>query len=266
MLSLLRNELLLRPVYNLFLIFLKLFHWNIGLAIIVLTLVVRLALYKNSAKGTAMQSEMGKLQPKMQEIQEKYKDDPEKLSKKTMELLKKEGVWPLKWCISMLLQIPVFFGLYAVISNIANPERVSSIMKFPINTIDMAYSFLYPYVHNMIDTTNLVTHFLGFNMLEGKNIILAIIAWAIMYINMSMVRRTRPATPQVPGGANVPDMGSMMKFMNYFLVIMITVFVYSVASGVGLYILTSTLIGVIQVYLQNRVLVNAKLATLFKVK
>lgn len=83
---------------------------------------------------------------------------------------------------------------------------------------------------------------------------------------MSMVRRTRPATPQVPGGANVPDMGSMMKFMNYFLVIMITVFVYSVASGVGLYILTSTLIGVIQVYLQNRVLVNAKLATLFKVK
>ncbi len=109
MLSLLRNELLLRPVYNLFLVFLELFQGNIGWAIIFLTLFVRLALYKNSAAGSAMQSKMGDLQPKMQEIQEKYKDDPEQLSKKTMELLKKDGAGPLKGCVGMLLQIPVFF-------------------------------------------------------------------------------------------------------------------------------------------------------------
>ena len=109
MLSLLRNELLLRPVYNIMLLLLELFQGNLGLAIIVLTLLVRLALYKNSAAGTAMQSQMGDLQPKMQEIQEKYKDDPEQLSKKTMELLKKDGVGPLKGCIGMILQIPVFY-------------------------------------------------------------------------------------------------------------------------------------------------------------
>lgn len=96
MISLLRNELLLRPVYNMFLLFLQLFQGNIGWAIIVLTLFVRLALYRNSAAGSAMQSQMSNLQPKMQEIQEKYKDDPEQLSKKTMELLKKDGAGPLK--------------------------------------------------------------------------------------------------------------------------------------------------------------------------
>jgi YidC/Oxa1 family membrane protein insertase len=56
-----------------------------------LTALIRLALIKSTAAGTAMQSQMGSLQPKMQEIQEKYKDDPEQLSKKTMELLKKDG-------------------------------------------------------------------------------------------------------------------------------------------------------------------------------
>ena len=85
-----------------------------------------------------------------------------------------------------------------------------------------------------------------------------------MFINMSLMSRTKPATPSIPGEANIPDMGKMMKFMNYFLVIMIASFVYSVANGVGLYIITSTLFGVVQVYIQNRILINAKLATLLR--
>lgn len=56
-----------------------------------MTLVVRLILIKPSLKGTEMQKSMGGLQPKMQEIQEKYKDNPEKLSSEMMSLLKKEG-------------------------------------------------------------------------------------------------------------------------------------------------------------------------------
>ncbi len=266
MLSLLRNELLLRPVYNMFLVFLELFQGNIGWAIIFLTLFVRLALYKNSAAGSAMQSKMNDLQPKMQEIQEKYKDDPEQLSKKTMELLKKDGAGPLKGCMGMLLQMPVFFGLYAVISNIANPEWVSKIMKFSESLIDMVYSFFYPHVYNMIDTANLITQFFNINVLEKNNIVLAILGGILMFINMSIMSWTRPATPSLPGWANVPDMGKMMKFMNYFLVFMIASFIYSVANGVGLYIITSTLFGVIQVYIQNRILINAKLATIFKKK
>jgi membrane protein insertase Oxa1/YidC/SpoIIIJ len=84
-----------------------------------------------------------------------------------------------------------------------------------------------------------------------------------MRINMKIMWWTRPSTPTVPG-ADVPDMTKMMDFMNIFLVIMITSFVYSVATGVGLYIVTSTLVWVIQTWYQNRILINAKLQTLFK--
>lgn len=198
MFMLIRNELLLRPVYNMFLIFLELFQGNIGWAIIFLTIFVRLALYRNSANASSMQSQMSDLQPKIQEIQEKYKDDPEQLSKKTMELLKKDGVGPMKGCMSMLLQIPVFYGLYAVISNIANPDGVASMMKFPLSLLEMTYSFLYPYVYNMIQAINLHTDFFGINVLEKNSLILTVIGGLLMFINISIMSWTRPATPSLP--------------------------------------------------------------------
>lgn len=168
--------------------------------------------------------------------------------------------------MGMLLQIPVFFGLYAVISNIANPQGVTALMKFPVDTIDMVYSFFYPYVYTVLDIANLTTHFFGMNVLEKNNLILAAIGGLLMFVNMSLMSWTRPATPKIPGGAAVPDMAKMMSFMNYFLVFMIATFVYSVANGIGMYIITSTLFGVVQLYLQNRILINAKLATLMKKK
>lgn len=210
-----------------------------------------------------MQSQMGSLQPKIQEIQEKYKDDPEQLSKKTMELLKKDWAGPLKWCMGMLIQMPVFLGLYSVVSNIANPS-LTSWMKFSNSTIDMTYSFLYPHVNTMIDTANLMTSFLWIDTLNKNHIWLTIIGGILMYINMTIMSRTKPMTaPSIPG-ANVPDMSKMMWFMNYFLVFMIGSFIYSVAAGIGLYIITSTLFGVLQIYYTNRILVNAKIKTLFK--
>lgn len=262
MFSLLRNELLLRPVYNVLLILLEFLQGNLGRSIIVLTAIVRLALSKSTAAWSAMQSQMGSMQPKMQEIQEKYKDDPEKLSKEMMALLKKDGVWPLKWCLGMLLQMPVFLWLYAVVSNIANPINMQWWMKFPVSMIDMVYSFLYPFVNEMIDIANLNTQFFGIDILSKNHIGLTIAAALLMRVNMKIMTWTKPATPTVPW-ANMPDMSKMMWFMNIFLVVMIASFVYSVAAGIWLYIITSTLFGVAQLYYQNRVLINAKIQTLF---
>lgn len=262
MFSLLRNELLLRPVYNVLLILLEFLQGNLGRSIIVLTAIVRLALSKSTAAWSAMQSQMGSMQPKMQEIQEKYKDDPEKLSKEMMALLKKDGVWPLKWCLGMLLQMPVFLWLYAVVSNIANPINMQWWMKFPVSMIDMVYSFLYPFVNGMIDIANLNTRFFGIDILSKNHIGLTIAAALLMRVNMKIMTWTKPATPTVPW-ANMPDMSKMMWFMNIFLVVMIASFVYSVAAGIWLYIITSTLFGVAQLYYQNRVLINAKIQTLF---
>jgi len=69
---------------------------------------MRLLLYKSTQAGTDMQKQMTDFQPKMQEIQEKHKDDPKKMSEETMKLFKQNGGGPLKGCLTMLLQIPIF--------------------------------------------------------------------------------------------------------------------------------------------------------------
>jgi len=77
---------------------------------------------RNAIAGANMSKGMSNIQPKMQELQEKYKDDPKKLSEETMKLLKKEGAGPMKGCLSMLIQLPVFIGLYSVIRKFATGE------------------------------------------------------------------------------------------------------------------------------------------------
>jgi membrane protein insertase Oxa1/YidC/SpoIIIJ len=76
--------------------------------------------------------------------------------------------------MGMLIQMPVFLGLYSVVSNIANPN-LTTWMKFSHSMIEMTYSFLYPYVNTMIDTSNLITNFFGIDILSKNHIGLAII-------------------------------------------------------------------------------------------
>jgi YidC/Oxa1 family membrane protein insertase len=94
--NMLFSELLYRPIFNLLVLFLQVFSGNLGLAIILLTVAIRFALIKQTSMGNDMQKGMGDLQPKLQEIQEKYKDDPKKLSQETMKVFKTHGKGPLK--------------------------------------------------------------------------------------------------------------------------------------------------------------------------
>jgi len=85
---------------------------NYGVAIILLTLVIKLVTFPLTQKSMVSMKKMSSLQPKMQELKEKYKGDKEKLNAANMELYKKEGVNPLGGCLPMVLQIPIFFALY----------------------------------------------------------------------------------------------------------------------------------------------------------
>ncbi|WP_425594714.1 membrane protein insertase YidC [Qipengyuania proteolytica] len=88
---------------------------NFGVAIIILTVIVRGLMFPIAQKGFASMAAMKAIQPKMKEIQEKYKDDKPKQQQEIMELYKREKVNPLAGCLPMLLQIPVFFALYKVL-------------------------------------------------------------------------------------------------------------------------------------------------------
>ena len=83
-----------------------------GIAIIILTIIVKVLTLPLTIKSMVSMKEMTKLQPKMMELREKYKNDPAKLNQVTMELYKEHNVNPLSGCFPLLLQIPIFFALY----------------------------------------------------------------------------------------------------------------------------------------------------------
>ncbi len=90
---------------------------NWGWAIVIITIIIRLILYPLTFKGMASMNRLKELQPKIKEIQQKYKGDPQKMNAKMMEFYKKHNVNPMGGCLPMLMQIPIFFAIYRVLLN-----------------------------------------------------------------------------------------------------------------------------------------------------
>ncbi len=90
-------------------------NWSWGLAIILLTIAVRTAIWPLHAKSTHTMKRMAKLQPEMAKLKEKYPDDPQKVNTEMMGLYRKYGINPLGGCLPMLIQIPIFFGFYRML-------------------------------------------------------------------------------------------------------------------------------------------------------
>lgn len=120
-----------------------------GLAIICLTIIVRLCIWPLHAKSTRSMKRMSKLQPKMAELKEKYQDDPTKLQTETLGLYRKYGINPVGGCLPMLIQIPIFFGFfrmldYAVelrgqpflwVDDLSQPDLYTTVLGIPINIL-----------------------------------------------------------------------------------------------------------------------------------
>ena len=90
---------------------------NYGIAIILLTIAIKVALYPLTLQSTKQMVAMQKLQPKFEELKKKHKESPDKFQKETMELYKKHGVNPLGGCLPLLLQMPVFIALFMALTS-----------------------------------------------------------------------------------------------------------------------------------------------------
>ena len=126
------------------------FH-SYAIAIILLTLMIKSVLWPVQNKATNQMRKMSLLSPKMAEVKEKYKDDPQKMNAKMMELYKDYGVNPFSGCLPMLIQIPIFFGFYSMlgsaielrnsqflwIHDLSQPDTVGHIpgLNFPVNLL-----------------------------------------------------------------------------------------------------------------------------------
>src|ERR1041385_4880782 len=99
--------------------FMNLLHsWlhDYGLAILALTTIIKLTLWPIQNKANRSMRQMAALSPKVQELRDKYKDDPTRMNQEMMKLYKQYGINPVGGCLPMMIQIPIFFGLYKMLS------------------------------------------------------------------------------------------------------------------------------------------------------
>jgi len=107
-------SILARPLFWILKLFYR-FMGNYGWAIVLLTIVVRIPFIPLLSKGQKSMNKLKELQPRLNEIREKYKKDPQRMQKEMMEIYRKYKVNPMGGCLPILLQIPVFFALYKVL-------------------------------------------------------------------------------------------------------------------------------------------------------
>jgi YidC/Oxa1 family membrane protein insertase len=122
-----------------------------ALAIIILTLIIRSLLWPVQNAATKSMRKMAKLSPLINDLREKYKDDPQRLNQETMKLYKEYGVNPFGGCLPMLIQIPIFFGFYGMLDkaielrnstflwvrDLSQPDTVFHLAGFPINILPL---------------------------------------------------------------------------------------------------------------------------------
>ena len=268
--SLILWTIIYRPIFNIIVLLLALFNWNLWLAIIWLTIIIRLALLKFSVETNNLQKDLVDIQPRLKELQEKYKDDPQKLGEEAMKLFKQSGTNPFKWCIMILIQIPIFLGLFYVITSFTTIKTQQLDIAIQNLLQENTYSFLYPLIETLTNWNFVLNHyFLWFDLFEKWWIawlILAIITWVLMYIQIKLTTLAKPFTPiqninSIPW-VKLPDISKIMGMMNITLIIMMAFFVLVMPRWIWVYIVTTTLFTVLQLAYQYKELIKIKLKTL----
>ena len=208
------------------------FH-DLGVAIVILTVLIRLVLYPLSQKGIKSQQALSALQPKIKEIQEKFKGNKEEQGKQLMALYSQNGVNPMAGCLPMLVQLPILIALYRVF-----------LMGIKVQDITGLYSFIQkPEALNVIS--------LGFLNLSQRNIVLAVVAGFLQFIQSKMMLGKMASNTS--GNKKSDDFTAIMnKQMTYFMPVMTVMIAWNLPAALPLYWIVITLFAIIQQYLAQR--------------
>ena len=231
------NTFLYRPLFNaLILLYQYLPGRDFGIAVIVLTLLIRFILYPLMAKSIKSQKALSELQPKIQEIQQKYKDDKERQAREMMEFYKKEKINPMGGCLPLLIQLPILIALYRVFWGGLQPESINS---------------LYPFV---ADPGAINPFFLGLIDLSQASLVLAVLAGISQFFQSKMMT---PKMKKSSGSDKASQFSEMMqKQMLYFFPIFTVFILWRMPAAVGLYWLVTALFSIVQqklIYKKNYV-------------
>lgn len=205
---------------------------NYALSIIILTLLIKIVLFPLSISQIRSTKKMNDVQPKIKEIQAKYKNDKEQLNAKTMELYKENKINPLSGCLPLLIQLPILFGLFAVLRDPATYVFGGSV---ELATEVLSKGFLWV---QDLSNPDLISNIWasGPPLIVGLPGVLPIISSVSTYFQMASSGTTQNSTT---------------KTMAYTMPIMILWFGRSFAAGLMVYWTVSNLFQIAQQYIIN---------------
>jgi YidC/Oxa1 family membrane protein insertase len=237
------NTYLYIPLYNAFIGFIGAFPWiDAGIVVVLFTVIIKIILFPLSQKSVRSQIEMKKIQPEIDALKLKYKDNKQEQALKTMALYKEKGVSPFSGIFLTLIQLPILIALYMVFYKNGLDH---------VNT-DLLYSFI-----QAPDQVN--TWFLGLFDITQKNTILAVVVALGQYFQ---IKFTMPATPKAkPGEEGKKDTSfqaelarSMSVQMKYVMPIFMFFIAKSFPAVVSLYLITSSVFAVAQeLYMRKKI-------------
>ena len=224
------NEILYRPLFNavVFLYDILPGH-DFGLAIIVLTTLIRIMFFPLSIRTVRSQKALNQLNPKIQEIKQKFKGDKSAQSAETMKLYKENNINPLAGCLPLLIQLPILIALYQAFIAGLKPENLNMLYGFVSN----------PGVVNKIS--------FGFIDTTSKMPLLAILAGAAQFIQAWATKaQNQDSNPN-------KEMAALNSQMLYFFPVMIIIIGWNLPAGLVFYWVTTTVFSILeQLYIKYR--------------
>jgi len=199
------------------------FGLGYAMCIIVITIIIKILFWPLTKKSTVSMKRLAAYGPQMAEIKEKYKDDPQKMNKRTMEFMREHKINPLGGCLPILIQLPVFIGFFTMLRtavelrgakflwacDLSQSDTVTDIAGFPINPLPI-----------------------------------------IMGVTMLLQARMTPVSPTAD-----PTQQKIMKF----LPLMFIVFLYNFSAGLTLYWTVQNMLSILQTKLTKNIVVEAPL-------
>ncbi|PIP26406.1 MAG: hypothetical protein CO140_02160 [Candidatus Moranbacteria bacterium CG_4_9_14_3_um_filter_40_7] len=232
------------PIYNLLVFVYNLLPFkDFGVAIIVVTLIIKFLLIPLSRKQIESQKKMTELQPKIKELQKKYKDDKEKQSRALMDLYKTHKSNPFSGCLPMIVQLVFLIAIYRVLFNISQANLMINgniLYDFIKNPDQINKMFL-----GIIDLSTAVN--LGhISFSEAPKIILVLLAALSQFFQSKMLMAKQKTASNFPKDDKM-DFSQIMSKQMLFLGPLLTLFIgVKFPSGLALYWLVSTIFMIIQ--------------------
>jgi len=225
------TEVLIRPMMNSLVLLYYIFFSNFGLSIIVFTVIVRLALVPLTIKQSRQMKAMSALTPKLKAIQARFPGDKARVSQETMKLYKEEGVNPLGCLGPLVIQMPIFFGLFWSLRGTlpSTPERLADLSER-----------LYPWLPQVnqavpLDGTFLWLDLAKYSIQNPASPVLPILVGGSMFLMQKMTMMTAASAQQA----------STNRMMLWMMPIMFGFFTFQFESGLALYWIVSNVVGIV---------------------